>query len=297
MFMRHLSRVGLLGLSLALLGGCSGGGTGDPKVDPKVTSKTDGTKGDTNVAPQAEQSAEQFARAFLDSLGAEKASTEVISPAFKRLIAPPLFDDDKAIGFSKDNLQKWLAARGRGLTFIESVVIPLPSGKGQSLRGDVKGTEKPERFALRVEKNAEGVWQVTWFSRTTTTGEVPSATATSDLLRARDTAQDFLDAVTGGEGIVAEGIMKKSLKEDLGGSPNMADKAKGLTYDEAFLRTKLKRYGSYIKYTIAKQEMTPGSTFAMFSGELSNANDKLPFTIKVSKDDAGLDWMIEEFKE
>lgn len=289
---------------LSFMVGCSS----DPKPtgdkDTKQTSNTSTeSEGKGKVAPKPEQTSQEFAKAFLDSLGGGKAKTEDLSLSFKKLLAPPTFEEEKKAGFSDTNVKKWLDAKGKGngdagATFIGTSFLPTPNDKGLSIRGEVSGLPKVERFALRVDKTSTGTWEVTWFHRTTTTSTVPAEGAASELLQARDVAMNFIDSLTGGDTIIAEALMKTSLKESIGGAATASDKAKGLTYDENFLRTKLKGYRDFASYAVTKQQMQPGDNIATFSGELKGAGDKKQnFNIKLTKDAAGVDWQIEEFKE
>ena len=58
--------------------------------------------------PEARGPVEAAGKVFLRTVGQGTASPKDLSPNFKKVIAPPVFEADKALGYSDDRAELWL---------------------------------------------------------------------------------------------------------------------------------------------------------------------------------------------
>jgi hypothetical protein len=188
---------------LAAVGGCSrpvpsrGTGTAaDPTANPGATAVAPGKA----TEPAA---ADGFAKSFLAAAHAGNAAPDQLTPAFKKLVAPPVFGSEEAVGYSETGVADWLAGlKGK----LPSPTLGPPVGTGDAVGFVAAG---PQTATLRVVK-AAGAWKADWLLVT------PSAVAAAPPAgEAAFTAAAFLQAVAAPADRLAASVMTPALRERL----------------------------------------------------------------------------------
>ncbi len=109
------------------------------------------------------------------------------------------------------------------------------------------------------------------------------ATAAPELLWARDIATDFFDAVLGGDGIEAVGLLTPELAKSLG---KVYNEDIPVTYFRIFIRQR------YVKATIVTDELAFDKSEAIIKGKLAGKDAQGEFTLRVARDIPGGKWSI-----
>ena len=161
------------------------------------------TKSPEPPAPVATLSAAKAeADAFLKLLPSDVAAASAkIAVAFKKQVTGSLtYEDEKKLGYSESDTQKYLKEASAGVTEWElRTVVAAPNGTDFSLRGEAATAAGPARFSVRVAK-ADDRWQVTRFAVTKVLGQgAVRADGDFEQIWVRETALDFLDALTGSD--------------------------------------------------------------------------------------------------
>ena len=141
--------------------------------------------------------------------------------------------------------------------------------------------EKPWQLALRLVKSGNA-WLVDWFSLAEF-GPV-SANVTSAQSFA---ATSFLEALLGHKDEFAAGLMTLNLKKSL--APPLGSEKK--PFSGGILNRKFNEYrGSFTGFSLMKAENN------IVTGELSKADGKKTFTIKLVPGERPFDWLVDEYK-
>ncbi len=210
-------------------------GCGAPGTPTKATSEKD-----SEAIPATQtllpQTAQGFAKTFLQELSVGEVTPDQLSPAFRKIVAPPVpgFDRDEKLGYSDSDLENWLKTmKGSSYTIEQTLDYP----PDQAFRGRVQGGDA-KWFGLVVSKAKAGSWQVDWFHRTRASSN-PSPPTGDDA--AMFAARALLELLIDGNYRHAEAWMTDAMKEKIGGSPSSTDTAKGLSFDRAWLHTQLRK--------------------------------------------------------
>jgi hypothetical protein len=202
-----LTRIVHLGWFVLLVGfliGCS-------STPPSGTGKSGGPATSPAIKPdELKASAQKFATEFLKAVRERKANAAQLTPEFKKVSAPAVYESDKAQGFSDavadENLK--LAATEVG----DDVSIPAVSG---SIAFAMAKSKTGGRTLLRLVKMGSD-WKVDWLS-------IGRKGAPEDALSdanapAQFTTQAFLDAVLTRKFPLAEGLLSDAGRMNLGKS-------------------------------------------------------------------------------
>jgi hypothetical protein len=220
-----------------------------------------------------------FAKNFLAALHEGKATPTQLTPAFKKAIAEPVFDADRALGYSDSAAENWLKQyqgklAGYTLTSPRTDTVALLSGGIPA--------EKPLQMLLRLARH-ENRWAVDWFSLT----EVNPAESTAAATPQSFAAAAFLQALLGHKDDLAAGAMTTGFKKSL--APALGSESR--LYNVGILKTKFNGYrGAATGYTLAKAE---GGTA---TGELIHAGGKRPIALKLVAGERPDEWLVDEIK-
>ncbi len=249
----------------------------------KPTSAPAPPVGDPPVAAipkdDADVKAALFAKDFLAALHDGKATAAHLTAEFKKAIAEPVFDADRARGYSDAAAENWLKQfQGK----LSGYTLASPRIDTVALyTGEIKA-EKPLLLLLRIVRH-ESRWTVDWFSL----AEVGMADSTVAVTPQSFAAAAFLHGLLGHKDDLAAGAMTVALKKSL--APALGSEAR--LFNVGILKTKLNAYrGAATGYALAKAE---GGTAA---GELVSANAKKPFALKLVAGERPDEWLVDEIK-
>lgn len=128
----------------------------------------------TLPAPESRGPVEAAAKVFLRTVGQGTASPKDLSPDFKKVIAPPVFELDNALGYSDDRADSWLKALMTNAS-AASVACPMATADfGFAVAVAPKG-----RTLLRFVKIGHE-WLVDWCQNTATDPLVPGSPSATD---------------------------------------------------------------------------------------------------------------------
>lgn len=270
MVLRSLSWLGLL---LAI--GCSKPTSAPPAPVGGAPAVTLETPPKSDPGPEASV----FAMSFLTALQEGKATAMQLTPTFKKAIAEPVFDADRAIGYSDSVAENWLKQfQGK----IGGYTLSSPRVDTLVLYTGVIRAEKPIQILLRLVR-IDNRWLVDWFSF----AEVTSAESTYAVTPQSFVATAFLHGLLGHRYDLAAGAMTPGLKKSL--APALGSETR--LFNAGILKTKLDGYrGQATGYSLAKAE--DGTA----SGELIHANGKKSFALKLVAGERPDEWLVDEIK-
>lgn len=261
-------------LGLAFVSGCS-------KPVPAPPPAPRGANSPAAAKPKAEPGPETatFAKDFLAAVNEGKATAAHLTAEFKKVIAEPVFDADRARGYSDAAAENWLKQfqgklAGYSLASPRIDVVALFTGEINA--------EKPLRILLRLVRH-ESRWCVDWFSLT----EVNPVAASEALTPQSFAALAFLHGLLGHRYDLAAGAMTTALKKSL--APALGSEAR--PFNAGILKTKLDGFrGAATSIHLKNAE---GGTA---SGELILANGKKPFSLKLVAGERPDEWFVDEIK-
>lgn len=265
---------GLLGL--AFVAGCSGSSSSTPA--PTGTGVPVAVE-QPAVAANRGPGAGLFAKDFLKALHDGTATPAQLTPAFKKVIAEPVFGDE-AHGFSDPAAANWLKSfQGK----LPSFALSSPTIVEAALYTGTVPAEKPLQFLMRVVKS-DNNWAVDWLSLT----EVAPATAPAGEPTPQSfAAAAFLQALLSHKHDLAAGAMTLALKKNL--APAFGSEKK--PFNAGILTTKFNGYrGTFTGYALTNVEN------GVATGELVKADGKKPFTLKLAAGERPGDWLVDEIK-
>lgn len=265
---------GLLGL--VLLAGCSSSSSSTPPAGKGVPVAVD----PPSVAANPGAGAGPFAKEFLKALHDGTATPAQLTPAFKKVIAEPVFDADQALGFSDSAAANWLKPfQGK----LPSFALSSPTIAEAALYTGTVPAEKPLQFLMRVVKYGDG-WAVDWLSLTEVT---PATAPAGDATAQSFAALAFLQALLGHKDDLAAGAMTAAQKKNL--APAFGSEKK--PFNAGILKTKFNGYrGNFTGYNLTKVEN------GIATGELVKADGKKPFTLKLAAGERPNEWLVDEIK-
>lgn len=220
-----------------------------------------------------------FAKDFLAALHDGKATAAHLTAEFKKAIAEPVFDADRARGYSDAAAENWLKQfQGK----LGGYTLASPRIDAVALyTGEIKA-QKPLHLLLRLVRH-ENRWMVDWFSL----AELNPAETTAAVSPQSFAATAFLHGLLGHKDDLAAGAMTVGMKKSL--APALGSEAR--LFNVGSLKTKLNGYrGTAIGYQLAKVE---GGTA---SGELIHASGKKPFALKLVAGERPDEWLVDEIK-
>ncbi len=265
---------GLLGL--VLLAGCSSSSSSTPPAGKGVPVAVD----PPSVAANPGAGAGPFAKEFLKALHDGTATPAQLTPAFKKVIAEPVFDADQALGFSDSAAANWLKPfQGK----LPSFALSSPTIAEAALYTGTVPAEKPLQFLMRVVKYGDG-WAVDWLSLTEVT---PATAPAGDATAQSFAALAFLQALLGHKDDLAAGAMTAAQKKNH--APAFGSEKK--PFNAGILKTKFNGYrGNFTGYNLTKVEN------GIATGELVKADGKKPFTLKLAAGERPNEWLVDEIK-
>ncbi len=220
-----------------------------------------------------------FAKDFLAALHDGKATAAHLRAEFKKAIAEPVFDADRARGYSDAAAENWLKQfQGK----LGGYTLASPRIDAVALyTGEIKA-EKPLHLLLRLVRH-ENRWSVDWFSL----AELSPAESVATVTPQSFAATAFLHGLLGHKDDLAAGTMTVALKKSL--APALGSETR--LFNVGILKTKLNGYrGTATGYQLAKAE---GGTA---SGELIHASGKKPFALKLVAGERPDEWLVDEIK-
>ncbi len=255
--------------------------TGESGGD-KTTAATTTPAGVANVppAPPQEDPSITFTKAFLADVQAGKATASQLTPAFKTIIAEPVFKDDEAGGFSDSAATDWLKKFAGTLS--APVMTPAVGTADVQVSTGLVAAAKPGHVMLRIVK-AEGGWKVDWFNMATV-GPVSATLPAGESAFVPFAAMTFLDAVLGKTDRAAEGLMTLPAKQRL--ASGFASDKRG--YNRGILEhqfTELR--GTFTGYSLGA---VTGETVV---GKLVKPDGERAFTLKLVKGTTPGAYMVE----
>ena len=296
------TRLACLALALPfVLAGC--GGSTPPSSQPEKKPDGGGAASTAPVNPAAtpppvsgpaDDATTKAASDFLHTVGAGTAAAAALSPPFLKVIGKPVaFETDIAKGYSTDAADVWLRTVGGGLTF------GLPSGTAGGgaavLSGSFQGQTRSGRYLIRLVQ--EGGWKVDWF-QLSSARPAASATPTGPDAAYQDfAAAAFLDLLADKDGMAKASripLLANLLSPELRkawATPFGSDTAGGYDYSPAQIDVKLAEIGAVEAYTAGvAADMT-------VKGDLTKAEGKKPFTLKLTKGTAPGQWLVAAFAQ
>jgi hypothetical protein len=295
------ARAVLIAGLLALSGGC---GLSNPKAI--VTPQAQPSAPALSVGPQQPvepsdpaipvaslSAAKAQAEAFLKLLPSNvEAASQKIAIAFKKQVTGSLtYEDEKKLGYSESDTQKYLKQVSAGVTKWElRTSMGAPNGIEFSFRGEATTPSGPMLFAVRLA-NAGDAWQVTRFAVSkVAAGEAARSIGSFEQLWVRETALDFLDVLFGGDPdhTLTMTAMTEAFKKRI--SDKFPADA-GLAYSKRGVRQWLNdmRKGTNGYEITSHSDDTKGPSF---SGQLIGKPGK--FTLWAVKDADG-NWKVDDF--
>jgi hypothetical protein len=272
------------------LAGCSDH-TGNGLAAPRSSTSPGKTVSESSSSTLAKAKSE--AEAFLKTLcsGDTKAASAKIAADFKKEQFPPFYPDEKQVGYSESDAQKYFQTMAKGLsnpTFRTQVLSP--DGKQASFRGQLAG-EKPAMFAIRLVKQGNE-WLVSRFAVAGVLAYgVPKDDGNAELSWIRETALDFLESMIGSdeEHAMTMSEMTPAFKKRLP-SPSIIDPELG--YAKRDVRNWLNGQRKDVTgFVISMQELDPKGR--KFTGELTGTGKAKPFTLWVVQSDGK--WLVDDF--
>ena len=225
-------------------------------------------------------SAEAFARDFLKAVNEGTAPATLLTPTFKKLIAPPVFDADKAVGYSDHSAESWLK---RFQNQTSAATLGAGYGSGDAI-GFVIAT--PSTVTLRVVRTA-GTWGVDWFLVTPTGVDAPLPAASGEASLTTFAGAAMLHALLAKNDNLVAAKLSPTLKAAMA-PPLGSDQARG--YNLGFLHSKLGDLrGNATGFRVTKAS---GDTV---SAELVSGGTARAVTLKFVKGDRPWDRLVSEY--
>ena len=166
---------------------------------------------------------------FVKSVQDGKATSALLTPELKRLIAPPELDADKAVGFSEHNIQSWLISA--------KAIVSTGDAKTDFATSDyaiVSMAGKPGTSRLRMLRR-ENTWLVDMalLNNMTPNFPMPSGDAAGPAFG----ALAFASALQGGNLNQVEWHLSKAVKAKI--APPLFDSDKDRGYSQSKLKSAL----------------------------------------------------------
>jgi hypothetical protein len=268
--------VPVLLLAAGLAVGCGGGSTA-----PKNTKDPDGKSGP--VGPSKDDpvgGAVAAANEFLASVAAGKADPGKLTPAFKKVVADPVTEADKAQGYSDWAAEQWLKPfAGK---------VPT-SGTGAAIGPDrvVVTAGQAGRAVLRMAR-AGGGWQVDWFHLAPPGAEAVSLTGGGDQLARAFTTVAFLDTALTNQRRLAEAVLTLGAKSRL--APPLGDP---IGYNRGVLGVRLSKFREAATGYRVGNPSAEQMTGVLTGPEHPNGR---PFTLKLVQGRNPGEWLVDDFQ-
>lgn len=263
----------LLGFLLAV--GCAKPSSAPPAPAGGAPAVTLETPPKADAGPEAGP----FAKDFLAAMHEGTASAAQLTPSFKKAIAEPVFDADRARGFSDTAAENWLKQfQGK----LGGFALSSPRIDTVALYTGTIKAEKPLQLLLRLARH-ENRWTVDWFSL----AEVSPVESTAAVTPQSFAAAAFLQGLLGHRYDLAAGAMTTGFKKSL--APALGSETR--LFNVGILKTKLDGYrGPATGYLLTKAE--DGTA----TGELIRADGKRPFALKLVAGERPDEWLVDEIK-
>ena len=273
----------LLFASAAAIVGCGSKTTPTGTTAPTAGVSATGPVAVTTVAAisgQADAATLAKAGEFAKELQAGKLKAALLTPAFKKLIAPATTEADKAQGYSDWGAESWLAEHAKGASAEQAKGLMLDANTTLVTARSAAG-----RTLMRLVKSGSG-FLIDWIDVTTAVGEFDFSQAPAPAFA----AVAFLDALLTKQAKLAESLLAPAGAKKIAPPLDDADGKRG--YNAGILGIKLNNFrGSSVgadKLALAKD----GVAYAL-TGELTGAGEARRFTIKLTIVNGT--WLVEEF--
>lgn len=235
----------------------------------------------TTVAASGPADAATLAKAgeYARDLQAGKLKAAMLTPAFKKLIAPATTEADKAQGWSDWGAESWLTEHAKGAT--------ADGVKGLAIDANttlVTAKSPAGRMLMRLVKSGS-TQLVDWIDVTTSVGEFDFSQAPAPAF----TAVAFLDALLTKQTKLAESLVSPNGAKKIAPPLDEADAKRG--FNAGILGIKFSNFRGGAtgaeKLALAKD----GAGYAL-AGELTGEEVR-KFTIKISLVNGS--WLVDEF--
>jgi len=223
------------------------------------------------AAPQPESRGpvEAAGKVFLRTVGQGTASPKDLSANFKKVIAPPVFEADKALGYSDDRAELWLKSLMPNAS-AASVACPIAT----SDFGVVVAVAPSGRTLLRLVKQGND-WLIDWCQNTASQPIIPGSPSATDAEEAAAwfASAAFVESIGQGQLSAAESLLTLTARAKLSPPIFEADNAPG--FNRSKLPEELRKLvpaGSNVSaFRLEKSasgftgivEWKPGSTLAL----------------------------------
>ena len=274
---------------IAAIGGFSGC---KEKLPVKPATNPGGGSVVSVPAPSAEPGMRAKADEFLKALAEGKAKTDDLTPAFKKSISRPTTEEEKKVGYSDADVNNWLSRFDK---LVVEDIKEASFGNMITLRGRAKTPGKIDALSLRMVREANGL-KVDWLHRSDRflAGDAPK-TDDPELAAATDSARNFLETLLGGDLRQAQALMTPAWLVSIE-PPSETDKKNGFAYNVGFVNQKMRAWrGDTVGYAIPKSELTGNKNTATVTAELEAGGQKKAYLVKLVKDKATGQWLVEDF--
>ena len=219
--------------------------------------------------PESRGPVEAAAKVFLRTVGQGTASPKDLSPNFKKVIAPPVFEADKAQGYSDDRAELWLKALMPNAS-AASVACPIATTDF----GIVVAIAPSGRTLLRLVKQGND-WLIDWCQSTASQPMIPGSPSSTDADEAGAwfAAAAFVESIGQGQLAAAESLLTPAAKAKL--SPPIFEADNAIGFNRSKLPEELRKLvpagSSIANFRLQKKEagftgtleVKPGSTLTL----------------------------------
>lgn len=230
-----------------------------------------------------------FALGFLQAVQQGQATPEQLTPAFKRIIAEPVFASDQELGYSDGAAHSWLQHyQGR----LPGVAVRSAAGDANTQVLLAGGTgEVPYRCLVRLVR-VNNAWLVDGFTYTSGLGPVDDLAWPSQSPLAAYAALAFLDSLVSPvdravHDRLAAGLMTAEYRATL--APPLPSDKQG--YNRGMLASRLRDLrGQATRYQLTRIEGTTAQ------GTFQAGNKAIPFTLTLQAGDRPGVWQVQSLQ-
>ncbi len=248
----------------------------DPTVSP--TLPTAATNTDNAGAAPLKAAAE-----FLKAVQDVKATSASLTSAFKKVIAPPELEADKAAGYSESGVQAWLiAAKAK----VAAEDIKLDTATAEYAFGSC-GRSMPGKTYLRLLK-VEGAWRIDYliFANPSAAASLPGGEQAAPAFA----ALAFADSFVAKDFAAFESLLTKAAKQKL--APPLFDSDEKQGYSRSKLQTVLSDASS-VKLDITRLSVGVGTAKV----ELAGAGFQKMLDLKLAPGTGPGEFLIDDYQQ
>ncbi len=212
------------------------------------------------TAPSGESSAASLSAAkFVKAVQDGKATSDMLTPAFKKVIAPPELESDKAAGYSESGVRTWLDSAKASVGTEDSKFVSLTDEYAFA-----EGTAKAGKTFLRL-MFVDKKWLVDY---------VVFSGPTAKSLRGGQTSQffatlAFAEAIAAKNTVLIEALLTKTAKAKI--APPLFDEDKVQGFNRAKLKAAIDDlFSGKIAIENVNSDSNSGTIMATFRGGMQS---------------------------